>query len=532
MAIALGAVLVIAALLASSALSTAAATEPLTGRVYVEGVVGSPQQLNPLVQDENASQAERDLAALLFEGLTQIGPDGSVQPALAESWTASDDARVYTFTLADRAWHDGAPVTADDVLYTVRGVQNAEFPGDPAVAALWRNVLVEAPDDRTIRFELSAPTASFPSIARLPILPSHLYRTLRPGQWPTAQWSQRPIGTGRYMLQAIDNDQMLLAPFSDHPDAPSLDALLLRFYPTADAAVLALSRREVSGVATVATAGRRAPDPPRHTRRVVAPLGDYTILTFNLDQPPLDDLQFREAMALGINRELLINTVLGGQGRQLDTPILPGTWAFDEAAQLPAFRRSAAQQQLGALGYVDTNGDGFLERDGQRLVLPLLVADTSEFTALASEIARQLRAIGIAIEVRRVPPSELPAELAARNFALALHRWNNVGADPDVFALWHSSQAEGRFNYAGLRDQQIDQLLAEARATTDDDQRAELYGAFQQRWSALIPSLPLYQSVLVYDIDAAIDIPRQPAPLLISRADRWTLVDRWRVPER
>ncbi|HEX6291825.1 MAG TPA: peptide ABC transporter substrate-binding protein [Herpetosiphonaceae bacterium] len=531
--IAVAAALFIFSLLGSFALSSAATHRPLQGRVYVEGVVGTPEQLNPLAQGPDTSQAERDIAALLFEGLTEVDATGRVQPALAERWTASQDSRVYTFTLrSDRTWHDGAPVTADDVLYTVRGVQNANFPGDPALAVLWRNVLVQKLDEQTIRFELSTPFAPFPSLARLPILPAHLFRTLRPEQWAAAPFSRRPVGTGRWKLQALDAQQALLVPFFEYPGRRTLDNLLLRFYPTADAAVLALRRNEVQGVATLATAGRRAPEAPRRTQRVLAPLGDYTMLAFNLRQPPLDEAQFREALALGINRDLLIANVLDGQGRLLDTPVVSGTWAADPQARLPEFRRSAAQQLLGQLGYVDRNGDGWIEQDGQRLTLPLLIADTGEQIALASEVTRQLRAIGIGVEARRVPAATLQTELAAHNFTLALHSWNNVGADPDAYALWHSSRADGGANYAGLRDSQIDQFLTQARATTSETQRRQLYSQFQRRWAEIIPSLPLYQSVLAYDVNASIEGPPQTPAFLASPADRFSLLDEWKIPAR
>lgn len=524
--IALVAALTVFVVLGSFAVSSAAQTQALRGTIYVEGVVGEVRQLNPLAQGEDASQAERDIAALLFDGLTRLDNAGRVQPALAERWTVSDDGRTYTFTLRpDARWHDGAPVTTDDVLYTVRGVQNARFPGDPAIASLWRNVLITRVDDRTVQFELPAPFAPFPSVARLPILPAHLLRTLRPEQWAGAPFSRQPIGTGRFQLRALDVEQVLLTPTD-----PTLEPnnLVLRLYPTSDAALLALSRQEVQGVATPAIAGRRLPEPSRRSQRTSLPLGEYTLLAFNMQQPPLDDLQFRRALALGLNRDLLIANVLGGQGQRLDTPILPGTWANDPGAKLPAFRRSAAQQTLGQLGYVDRNGDGTLEQNGQRLVLPLLIADTPEQTALAAEIVRQLRGIGVGINVRRVAPFELQTQLAARNFTLALHSWSNVGADPDVYALWHSSQGASGANYAGLSDPTVDQLLAEARATTDEAARKRLYAEFQRRWVALVPSLPLYGGVVAYNVDRVVEQPPvQATPFTLTRADRWSVLDRW-----
>ncbi len=525
--IALCTTLLVFALLGSIVLSSAASTHALQGSVYVEGVVGAPRQLNPLVQGVEALPVERDLAALLFEGLTRIDATGRVEPALAERWSVTPDERVYTFALrGDRTWHDGTPVTPDDVLYTVRGVQNANFPGDPALASIWRNVLVRQLDQRTIQFELSAPFAPFPSIARLPILPAHLFRTLRPEQWATAPWSRLPVGTGKYRLHALDAEKVVLVPFEGYPGVPALDNLVLRFYPTLDAALLGLGRREVQGVAASGLGGRQLPVPPRETQRLTAPLGDYTILTFNLRQAPLDDLQLRTVLALGINRQQLVAQVLDGHGQLLESPVLPGTWASEPAARLPAFRRSAAQQLLGSLGYIDSNGDGWVEGDGQRLLLPLLCADTVEAMAVARNLAQQLREIGIALEIRAVPSAELQSALAANNFTLAIHTWSDVGADPDVFALWHSSRADGGTNYAGLDDDRIDQLLAEGRATTDATARKRIYGDFQRRWVELIPSLPLYQNVLVYDVAASVPPPAPPA-LVPSRAERFTILERW-----
>jgi peptide/nickel transport system substrate-binding protein len=526
--------LIVFGLLGAFAVSTSATSQPLTGRVYVEGVVGEVRQLNPLVQGPDTSQAERDLAALLFEGLTRIEPDGRVAPALAESWTVSPDGRSYTFRLRqDRTWHDGAPVIADDVLYTVRGVQNAFFPGDPALPPLWRDVLVTKLDDRTVRFELSAPFAPFPSAARLPILPAHLLRTLRPEQWAGAPFSRRPVGTGPFMLRALDAKQALLEPFPGYRGArPPIDNVLLRLYATPDAAALDLNRREVQGVATLATAGRRAPEPPSYTQRIRLPLGDYTLLAFNVQQAPLDDPQLRRALIQALNRDLLITNVLGGQGQRLDTPILPGTWAAAPDAQLPAFRRSAAQQLLGRLGYIDSDGDGWLEAGGQRFVLPLLIADTPEQVAVANEITRQMRAVGVGIEVRRVSSAALPTDLGRHNFTLALHSWSGVGADPDMYALWHSSRANGGTNYAGLRDPQIDQLLTDGRATTDAPRRAQIYAEFQRRWVELAPSLPLYQSVLTYDVDAAITLPAAPPALTLAPADRFATLPGWQIRSR
>src|SRR4051794_21566506 len=102
------------------AVTTAAVPRPLSGGAYVEGVVGVPQQLNPLGRNPRRDPIAADIRALIFDGLMRIGADGLHEPALAESWEVDDPGVVYTFTLRNNlTWHDGTPLTADDALFTL-----------------------------------------------------------------------------------------------------------------------------------------------------------------------------------------------------------------------------------------------------------------------------------------------------------------------------------------------------------------------------------------------------------------------------
>lgn len=493
--IALAAILVVASLLGAYALGAQATARTLNGRVYIEGIAGEARQLNPLAHTADTSPAEREIAARLFSGLTRIGSDGQVEPDRAERWSAEADGRDWVFVLRpDASWHDGTPLTAGDVVFTVQALQSTAFPGDPTLQATWRDVRVTAEDDLTVRFMLPSPSAAFPALARLPLLPAHLLAGMPPEQWAGASFARRPVGNGPYRLAALDAQQAVLEPARG--DAQH-DFLVLRFYASSQAARDALRRGEVTGVATVATPGAPAAEPGELIERRRVPLGEMTLLAFNLRRAPLDDIEFRRALAQAINRDLLIETTLQSHGRRVDTPVLPGTWAAAEEAVLPAYRRSAAQQAFGRLGYSER--DGVLQREGQPLVIPLLLADAPGQAALGSEIARQLALIGVGVEVEPVSVAELRTRLAQHDFTLAIHSWYNLGADPDSYALWHSSRADAGANYAGLDDSRIDELLARGLRTLDQGQRRVVYADFQRRWTELVPSLPLYQSVLLYD---------------------------------
>ena len=530
MLIALAGSLIVLLLFGRLALSTAATSLPFYRSAYVEGVVGVPMQLNPLLGSSTSPQSEQDLEALIFDGLTRPGPDGYPQPVLAERWSVDAATTVFTFTLrSGLRWHDGIPFTADDVIFTVRSVQQREFAGDPSLAELWRNVLVERLDDHRIRFTLRQPFAPFLAATSLPILPRHLLEHIPVEQWPAASFSRHPIGTGPFRLHSLDESEAILRPFEGAARGrPRLDLLVLRFYPSHDAALAALRRGDVQGVAVLpvpGTASRAAPDLPDAHQ---LPLANYTMLTFNLREAPLDDVRLRTALTEALDREELIRSVLGTNARRIDTPIVPQLWAHSPAT-LPAPAGQRAAEMLDAAGW-RSGPDGLRSRDEQPLRLDLVVADIPDQRAVVDEIAHQWRLVGIDVRIEALAQQELHERLRGHAFTVALHSWTDLGADPDAFALWHSSQAERGANVSGLADARIDRLLQAGRATADRDRRAQIYREFEQRWVTLVPSLPLYQQVLLYHLQAGVRPAGLDADHLWEQpAARFRKIEEWLV---
>src|SRR5918911_2714319 len=147
------------------------------GGTFVEAMIGSPRYVNPLLA---SSETDLDLTHLVFSGLTRIDDRGNIVPDLASGWQVSPDARTYTFTLRpDLRWHDGQSLTAEDVVFTLDLVRDKDFPGDPALAAPWRDVRVDAPTQQTVRFTLPAPDASFMQLTTLGVLPRHLWSDVK-----------------------------------------------------------------------------------------------------------------------------------------------------------------------------------------------------------------------------------------------------------------------------------------------------------------------------------------------------------------
>lgn len=533
-AIALAGIGVIVVLFGRLAALSASTDNPATGGVYREAVVGTPVIPIPLLNDPVADPGGRALISLLFEGLTRIGIDGLVEPALAEGYTVDATGEIYTFTLRPGLrWHDGTPLTTDDVVFTLRTLQELEQAGEPAVASFWRTTLIERVDNRTVRFILSGPFAPFPALARVPILPAHLLRNIPPSGWPASEFARQLIGSGPFRLAELRPEAALLTANPTYYNGrPFLDQIELRFMATPEAAIAALSRGEVTGFAERWGANLRAVDLPGNEQRIVLPVDEYTILTFNLRLPLFQEIPLRRALALGLNRDALIETAINGFAQPIDTPLLPGTWANDPDIRRPPADPAAAADRLAEIDF-EPGSDGIRQRGAQRLSFTLLVDQDERRLAVAQAIAAQWRAIGVEVTVESVDSVTLADRLRRGDFMTAIHTWTRIGPDPDPYSLWHSSQAAGGLNYAGLNDSRIDLLLEQARAEPELVARAELYHAFQQRWLELSPAITLYQPMYVIVSTANLQgraffaNPDFTDQTLFGAEDRFRDVQRW-----
>lgn len=533
--------LLVTALLGRLALRVTAEPSPLGGGRYIEAVVGAPVNPIPLLNNPLADPVGRDLIALLFDGLMEIGADGMVQAGLAADVEVDESGTTYLFHLRrDVVWHDGRPFTADDVVFTLRSLQVADEPGEPALATFWQDVLVDRLDDYTVRVTLAAPYEPFLSLARVPILPAHLLAGVPPEQWPETPFAQSLVGTGPYRLVELRDDRAILQANPDHEAFtgnlnrhPYIDRLELRFIAMPEAAMAALARGEVTAFGARLTPQSAPLELPAGLQATTLPLDEYTILSFNLRRQPLDEPPLRRALAHGLSKDALIEGPLRGSVAPLDTPILPGWWwaASPDVTWYEA-DTAIANRNLEELGF-EAGISGVRQRDGNALRFELLVDGEPMRRAAAAEIARQWAEIGVAIEVVELDGPTLQQRLRDHDFDMALHSWARLGPDPDPFALWHSSRAEEGLNYAGLADERIDDLLASARTERDLAARSADYAAFQERWVELAPSITLFQPLYRFASVESLGVDGGDEPganiynILFGPEDRYRSISRW-----
>ena len=312
----------LAAILASTARQFTELTVAAKGGVYSEAVVGAPRALNPLLSF--GSDLDSDLTGLIFQGLVALNERGEPVPALAESWEISPDEQDLTFRLRrDVRWHDGAPFSAADVIFTVGVLQSDAFAqsGQPAsayLAQLWRNVSVEQLDPYTVRFRLQQPLASFLAENTIGILPSHLWNRVPVTDLAQSPLNLQPVGTGPWRLASLSAQAARLEPnpYTTGP-APFLEALEFRFFPDYASAFAAFQAGEVSGVSRLTPQEMPAAQASDEMEVLTAPLAGATFIYFNLTNPEtpfLADVNVRRALNLALDPAKLIDGVLNGQG--------------------------------------------------------------------------------------------------------------------------------------------------------------------------------------------------------------------------
>lgn len=496
-------IVLLAAILSSTAREFTSLIVPAKGGVYTEAVVGLPQTINPLLSFGN--ELDRDLTGLIFQGLVTLNERGEPAPSLAERWEISPDQLEYTFHLRPGVrWHDGAPFTAADVVYTVGVLQSDAFansgaPASTYLSQLWRSVTIEQLDQTTIRFRLQQPLASFLSEATIGILPAHLWSAVPVAEISQSALNLQPVGTGPWRLAGLTALTARLEPNPYWPDRlPFLEAIEFRFFPDYTSAFSAFQAGEVDGVSRIVQQDLTAAQASQDMTVFTAPLAGESFVYFNLASPTapfLTDKRVRQALSLALDRPKLIDEALNGQGVPADGPFMPGTWAYaPQPVPQPSLQQAA--QLLAEAGWADNDGDGVRDQND----LPLSFELVGDNEAVLQALASQWRQIGVDARPKVVDITSLATEsLSPRRFDAAVTHWQLSG-DPDPYPLWHSTQIENGQNYTGWSNLQADLLMEQGRAVTDPGLRLQLYSEFQKIFADELPALPLFFDVYSYGV--------------------------------
>jgi peptide/nickel transport system substrate-binding protein len=511
--------------------------KPSTGGVYSEALVGSFTRLNPVLDYTNS--ADQDVDRLIFSSLLNFDDRGLPVNDLVESMGISQNGQNYNISLRENAvWHDGQPLTSEDVVFTVELLRSEDLPVPEDIRSLWQNVEAEALDESTFQFRLPEPYAPFLDYLTFGILPKHLLGDLSPAEIIDSQFNLQPVGSGPYRFDQflVEGDQITgvsLTAFEDYYNDPAfIEQFTFNYYPDPEAALSAYQSGDVLGISQVThdilPQALQEPNLNMHSGQV--PL--LSIIFLNLDNPQVpyfQDVNIRRALLMGIDRQRIINQLNDGQATLAHGPIFPGSWAYYDGIEKIEYDPDAAVQILRAAGYaIPASGSSVrTNEEGQSLSFDLVYPSGTKYEQLAEAIASDWQRLGVQANLQAVDSDDLVATyLDPREYDAALVDINLTSSpDPDPYPFWDQAQITGGQNYSKWNDRQASEYLEEARVELDRNERTRLYNNFQVRYASELPALPLFYPIYNYGIDQRINGVTMGS--LYEASDRFANVTTW-----
>lgn len=507
---------------------------PQVAGSFTEGMIGEPRTINPIFA---VRDTDRDIARLLFAGLMRYDRDGNIQPDLAERFEKSGDGKTYTFVLRNNVqWHDGKPLNADDIVFTVHMIQNFQFRSP--LRANWQGVSVEKIDDQTVRFTLKTPYSPFIENTTLGIIPKHIWQNVSPEQAILHEANLHPIGSGPYRFRSIGQQKdgsiswyELERNSTFHHNGPYLKRITILFFKNEEEVANAWKKGTVEAYGGVLPE-RLGGINQEHTRVYTLPLPRIFGLFFNTKQAPLlADIKVRMAIAYAINKTAVSESQKLSKATPADAPF-PGISAGDPSYP---FDPEHARTLLKQAGWTDSNGDGILDkkiRDSkgktavQKLHFTLTTSDWPDLIRTAESVQSMLKQIGIEADVQKKPFSELEVTaIRPRNFEILLFG-QVYGYERDPFAFWHSSQVKDPgLNITLYMNKTADRYLEEMRKTSDSSSQEQRLKDLAALIAKDLPAVFLYTQYYTYAVPA--DIQGINLNSVSLPQDRFNQIENW-----
>lgn len=510
---------------------------PIRGGTLTEGVVGNPRFINPVLA---LSEADKNLTSLIYSGLVRLTPDGEIENDLASSVEISENRLVYTITLSENArFHDGTPVTADDVVFTIQKIS------DPIIKSPrrgnWDGVTVEKVDDNTLTFTLKKPYTPFIYNLTTGILPRHIWKNVSDDEFSFSQFNTLPVGSGPYRVEKVERneggipDYYELNPSKGPGREAYIENLIFRFYSSETALLEAYNDGAIRSI------GGISPDnigkiSTTNAQVIHSPLPRIFAVFFNQSRSPvLQDKQVREALELAAPKEKIVSEILDSYATIIEGPIPAGLYPWTTERRHTEdwdSRLELARQSLTTAGWVLNLENGALEKKSGNATMSLSFSistgDAPELRQVAEELKSAWEKLGARVEILVYETGDLNQNVIRPRQFDALLFGEVVGRDADVYPFWHSSQRnDPGLNIASYANTRADRFLEDARSSGDPEVMEKNYKSFHDEIVKDVPAVFLYTPSFVYIVPKSVKSV-ELGPLTVSQ-DRFLGIRDWYI---
>jgi peptide/nickel transport system substrate-binding protein len=499
-------------------------TQPVHGGTYTEGIVGYARFINPLL---SYTDADKDLTSLIYAGLLKSSTDGQLMPELAESYTVSEDGLIYNFKLKDNlTFHDGVPLTTDDVEFTIQKALDVEINSPKALN--WNGVQIEKISKTEIKFTLKKSYTPFIENLTIGILPKHIWANIQNEAFDISAFNREPIGSGVYKIKSSFRDSSglyqsyTLESFSKYARGEAfIKNLVIKFYKNETDAIDAYNGGYIDGLGGItpntATKAhiKNISDDKAHVVKSTLPRLFAIFLNQN-QAPVLLNREVRLALNTAIDKNALIQDVFNGFATPANGPI-----PYNQQTELEKSEdskknnldNSTSESRIESAKKILTDAGWRLDDEGtmiketkkgksisaQKLTFTLSTSNIPELKKTAEEIQKTWAKIGAKVEIEIFDGADLNQKIIRPRKYSTLLFGNIINRDLDLYPFWHSSQRnDPGLNTALYANLKVDKLLDIARSNIDKDTRLEAYKNIETEINKDIPAIFLYSPDYIY----------------------------------
>lgn len=504
-------------------------TVPDYGGSFTEGIIGVPRFVNPVLA---LSDPDQDLVALVFSGLLKATPEGNLVDDLAQEHTISDDGRTYTFTLReDIEFHDGKPITSDDVIFTIERIQ------DPTVKSpkrtIWEGVQIKKIDSRRISFTLKQAYAPFIENFTVGIIPEHMWKNVPSDEFSFSEMNVQAVGSGPYEIEKVSRNSYGLPTyydlrsFSDYSlSKPFVKNITFNFYQDETALLNAFENGEIDSMSGVSPENLSVIDEAKH-QIVTSTLPRVFGVFFNQNQASVFlNKEVRQALSVAIDRDRIVKSVLSGYGIVDESPLparaatasgvgtastttTAGTKTATSTAAVQIMRGNTVARTDQALailsrgGWVLNQKTGIMEKKSGTGTIPLSfsisTSDAPELKQAAELIKEDWEKIGASVDLKVFEIGDLHQNVIRPRKFDALFFGEIVGRELDLYPFWHSSQRnDPGLNIALYANISADKILESIRVTQNRAERLAKVKDFEKLLQTDVPAAFVYSPDFIY----------------------------------
>ncbi len=507
---------------------------PDYGGQLVEGVIGSPRFVNPILA---ISDTDRDLSSLVYSGLLKAMPDGELVPDIAKSYSISPDGLVYTFILKNNVYfHDGTKLTTDDIIYTIERAQDINIKSPRKTN--WDGVKISKIDENTITFTLKQPYSPFIQNATLGILPKHIWKTASAEEFPFSQYNTKPIGSGPYKIDSITytgsglpSEYHLISNEKYSLGKPYITNITIKSYQNEKSVLTAYKNGDIEsmhGISPIQIKELKL----QKKDMVTVPLPRIFGVFFNQNVAPVFvNKEVRQALNMVTNKQEIIDSVLAGFGHVINEPVPPKGSSPAGVSPFTEDNIIAAEKLLAKNGW-KKNADGILEKKDKKetvtLSFSISTSDAPELKATAEILQKQWQKIGARVTVKIFEVGDLNQNIIRPRKYDSLLFGEIIGRDMDLYPFWHSSQrVDPGLNIALYTNIKADKILENTRKATNLRNQQNLYKSFIKEINADVPAVFIYSPSFIYIVPET--VRNIKIGQMTTASERWSAVHEWYI---